>query len=119
MSNGANIRKVAAVQAASKKVFSHTPDDPPFPTYTNIVEFTGLGIDVFMDIGVVSPESVQSAMDDKRQPAPPAIRTIDMNVLCRFGMTIQTAIMMHQKLTQLIEATKAQGEGRETETKQG
>jgi hypothetical protein len=117
MSNGANIRKVPALQAASKKVFSHAPDDPPFPTYTNLVEFTGLGVDVFMDVGIVSPESVQSAMDDKRQP--PAVRTVNMNVLHRFGMTINTAILMYQKLGQLIDATKAQGEAvRETETKQ-
>jgi hypothetical protein len=93
------------LQAASKKVFSS--NEVPYPVYTNAVEFTGMGVDIFMDVGVVSPESLQTAFE-KNTAAPTPTPTVDFNVLYRFGMTLQTALQLHQRLSDIITATRKQ-----------
>jgi hypothetical protein len=60
-----------------------------------------------MDVGSVTPESVVAAVQTKQQ-SPEATPTVSLNVLYRFGMTLQTAQQMHQKLSQLIAAAQAQ-----------
>jgi len=111
MNSTVNTPKVEQLQAGSKKVFSRGNDEPLYPTYTNAVEFAGLGMDVFMDVGAVAPESVQGALDATRKPGSEGRPTVNVSVLYRFAMTIQTAMVMHQRLTQLIDDTgKAQAE---------
>lgn len=90
-------------QAVSKRVFVHNSGAPPQPLYANAVEFSSMGVDVFMDVGIVSPEALQTAFQSKS-----AVRTVDFEVLYRFGMSLQTAIQLHQRLSQLIEGTKNQ-----------
>src|SRR5665213_1916197 len=91
-----------ALQAIAKRVYSHGSDDPPNPLFINAVEFTSMGMDVFMDTGVVRPESVAEAMG-KQPPDDPAV--VNFNVHFRFGMSIQTALQMHQKLSDMIQRT--------------
>ncbi len=78
-----------------------------------------MGMEVFMDVGAVTPESIQSALATRSSgDAPPSV---NVSVLYRFAMTIQTAMQIHQQLTQMIEATKSQIEGaaKTAQTKQG
>jgi hypothetical protein len=96
------------VAATSHKVFSQGANDPPAPIYLNAVEFTGMGMDVLMDIGVVSPESVVAAMTKKKTPD--ALAVVDMRVHYRFGLSIQTAFQMHQKLSALLDQSTKQAE---------
>jgi hypothetical protein len=95
------------IQATSKKVFSRGSEDAPSPEYANNVEFSSLGMDIFMDVGTVAPESVREAMESDRTPdrTPPTVRFF---VDFRFGMSLQSAHMMHQKLTAVLQATVAQ-----------
>jgi len=95
------------LQAASKRVFSRDSNDAPYPVYTNAVEFTGMGIDIFMDVGTVSPESLQSALIASKSSSevPP---TVNFGVVYRFGMSLQTAIQLHQRLSEMIAATTSQ-----------
>ena len=92
------------LQAAAKKVFSPASDDAPSPEFVNHVEFSAVGMDLFMDVGTVSPESIRDAMlsGDK----PPSVR---FNVSSRFGMSLQTAAVMLQGLATLVQAAAAQG----------
>jgi hypothetical protein len=64
-----------------------------------------MGMDVFMDAGVVSPESVTAALANA--PAE-GIPTVDLHVTVRFGMSLQTAMMMHQRLTDLLSHAQQQ-----------
>jgi hypothetical protein len=108
------------VLAASKKIFTRSDKEPPYPTYMNAIEFSGLGVDLFMDVGVVSPESIQAGMQAATSdPAAPV--TIETLVLYRFAMTIQTAMQMHQRLTELIANTRNQLESavKTIDTKEG
>ena len=67
-----------------------------------------MAMDVFMDVCLVAPESVQAAMEATQKADPAVQAVVNVNVLCRVGMTIQTAIEMHTRLTDLIKATKSQ-----------
>lgn len=109
--------KSGQVQAESRKVFSRGDDDPPYPTYTNSVEFTAMGIDVFMDVGIAQPESIQAALQASQNPSQGA-PIVNVNVLFRFGMTLQTAAQMHQRLTELLQATQEQIRISTAQTKQ-
>lgn len=99
--------KTEQIQAASRKVFYRKNDDPPYPTYANAIEFTTMGMDIFMDVGAAHPESIQEAIRATQNPqdGPPHV---DVSVQFRFGMTLQTAIQMHQRLTQMLQATQEQ-----------
>jgi hypothetical protein len=87
-----------------RKVFVR-PDQPLF--FINATEFTGVGMDVFMDVGVITAESAAAAAAIyKEHPEAPA--PADFQVSFRFGMTIQAAVIMHQRLTQLLQVTQTQ-----------
>ena len=90
----------AHMPVASRKILMRTSEEPP--VFINSAEFSAMGMDVFMDLGVVPVESFNAALklfrEDPTKPAP-----IDFHVSFRFGMSIQTALMMYQRLTQLIQ----------------
>jgi len=77
-----------------------TSEEPP--VFVNSVEFSSMGMDVFMDLGVVPVESFNAALklfrEDPSKPAP-----VDFHVSFRFGMSVQSAMMMYQRLVQLIQ----------------
>src|ERR1700734_967935 len=91
------------MQAASKKIFSRTDADAPYPVYTNAIEFTSMGVDIFMDVGIVSPEALLTAFHEHASAAE-ATPTVNFNVIHRFGMSLQTALQLHQRLSDLIAA---------------
>jgi hypothetical protein len=94
------------ILAGSQRVFSGGL--PPNPIYTNNVEFGALGMDIFMDVGIVSPEALRAAIqrrDQEKSPTPPIT---DFLVNYRFGMTLQSAAMMLQRLSALLTATHEQ-----------
>jgi hypothetical protein len=93
-----------SIQATPERAFLRGSDDPPQPQYTNNVDFTASGMDVFMDVGTVAPEAVRKAMTAGEKL--PAVR---FNVDFRFGMSIQTAAVMLQRLAGLVQAAAAQG----------
>ena len=95
----------AQIQAASRKIFPDGHNGPLYPTYTNAVEFTAMGMDIFMDVGTVAPEAIQEAL--AKQTPETETPLVNLNVLYRFGMSVQTAIQLHEKLTELIQATHA------------
>ena len=99
--------KPGPMQALVKKVFAREENRPPYPTYANAIDFTVVGMDVFMDVGAVEPESVQAAVLEQQSPEH-GTPSVNLNVLFRFGMTIQTALLMHQKLSEMIKATTEQ-----------
>lgn len=109
--------QIGQVQALSHKVFSRGGDDPPSPKYVNNVEFIASGMDVFMDAGTVSPESVKDAIEMKSTGKNP---TVNFIVDFRFGMSLQTAVLLHQRLTDLLKAhTGMMKESMEAQTKKG
>lgn len=93
----------------SRKVFMRSSEEPPI--FINSAEFTGMGMDVFMDLGVVPAESVNEAIklykEDPSKPVP-----VDFHISFRFGMSIQSAIVIHQRLSMLLQqsAIRAQEE---------
>ena len=93
------------LQAQSHRVFSRDSNEPPRPQYVNNVDFISMGMDVFMDAGNVSPESLNDAFDVKHGGGSPSVK---FNVDFRFGMSLQTAALMQQRLTALLQATAAQ-----------
>lgn len=95
--------------ALSKKTFSRGHDEPSYPLYTNAIEFASMGVDVFMDVGTVAPEAVQAAL--QRQQQNPGVQLLDFNVVYRFGMSLQTALQMHQRLTEIINRSRENMEG--------
>ena len=92
------------VQAVSKRVFrgDHFPD----PMYVNAVEFTSMGMDVFMDAGIVSPESVAAAVEKSSGGGDPPV--VDFVVTFRLGMSFQTALMLQQRLGDMLQRSHAQ-----------
>jgi len=89
----------------SRKVFMRSGEEPPI--FINSAEFAGMGMDVFMDVGVVPVESVTAAAKIYQEnPAKPGL--IDFHVSYRFGMSIQAAMMIHQRLSQFIQSAAAQ-----------
>jgi hypothetical protein len=108
MSSTIKTPKSEQVQAASRRVFSPTSDGPPYPSYTNAVEFVSVGMDVFMDVGTAHPESIQAAINASQDPGRKEPTVVDVNVQYRFGMTLQTAVQMQQRLEQILKATQDQ-----------
>lgn len=102
--------KLQQLQAASKKVFSVGDNEPPYPTFTNVIEFSGAGVDVFMDIGSVAPEAIQAAIKtaEESERSPENHPIVNVHIIHRFAMTLQTAMQMHQRLSELIAMTTAQ-----------
>lgn len=92
------------IQAVSHKAFSRENDEAPRPLYVNNVEFTVSGMDVFMDAGTVAPEAIRDAMEGKSGDPP----SVKFNVDFRFGMSLQTALLMHQRLGALLQASAQQ-----------
>jgi hypothetical protein len=92
--------RASQLQAMPQRVFSRGNDDPPYPVYVNGVEFAGMGLDMFMDVGVVSPEAVGSAI--QTESAKGEIPVVPFLVNFRFVMSFQTAIAMQVKLTELL-----------------
>jgi hypothetical protein len=88
------------MQVTSRKHFMHTSDGPP--TFINSVEFAAMGMEVFMDVGIVPVESVASAAKLYQENPTEAV-PVDFHISFRFGMSFQAAIMMHQRLTQLVQ----------------
>jgi hypothetical protein len=68
-----------------------------------------------MDVGVVSPETVNAIMEKQKPADGPS--PVDVYIQYRFAMSLQTAFQMHQKLTQLIG--QAAGQQRFTPPEQG
>jgi hypothetical protein len=102
------------LQAVSQKAFSRNSDEAPSPNYVNNVEFAASGMDVFMDTGTVSPEAIRDALEImKSSDKTPAVKFI---VDFRFGMSIQTAIVMHQRLSALLQAHSSAVMKTDTET---
>ncbi len=97
--------EVSQVQALSRRVFERTSSEAPPPTYINNVEFIGAGMDIFMDAGIVSPESVKETLETDPGDG---LRIVKFNVDFRFGMSLQTAMVMHQRLSDLIQQATAQ-----------
>lgn len=93
------------VPVISRKVLMRSSEEPP--VFINSAEFTMMGMDVFMDVGVVPAESLAAALkifqESPGKPAP-----VDFHVSFRFGMSIQSAVMIHQRLSQLIQQSVAQ-----------
>ena len=108
-------RQTGQVQALSQKVFSRDEDDAPSPKYVNNVEFIASGMDVFMDAGTVSPESIRGALEMKASGKNPAVK---FHVDFRFGMSIQTALILHQRLEELLKAHAAGMMKESTETQE-
>lgn len=93
------------MQAASQRTFTREDKDGPAPVFVNNVEFSGVGMDVFMDAGTVTPEALNEAFQAKSGKGQPTVR---FNVNFRCGMSLQTAVVMHQRLTAFIQASAAQ-----------
>jgi len=91
----------------SRKVFSRDANAAPAPVYANNIEFAAMGVEVFMDVGTVDLESIHAAVQANANGESPESTVVDFNVQEPFAMTMQTAIQMHQKLTAMIQATKA------------
>ena len=75
--------------------------------FINAAEFSAAGMDVFMDVGVVPVESVSAAMK-AAQENPEVPPEIDFYICHRFGMSFQSATLIHQRLTQLLQQSVAQ-----------
>jgi hypothetical protein len=87
------------MQIIPKKVILR-PEDPRF--FVNAAEFSGNGMDIFMDLGVITPESAaEAAKLYKEHPGAPV--PVDFAVSFRFGLTVQTAILLHQRLALLLQ----------------
>ncbi len=96
----------AQIAAKSRRVFSRSDEEPPHPVYINAVEFSAMGMDVLMDVGVVTPEAINAALQQKSTAD--VVPTVDFLVNYRFGMSIQAAMMMHQRLTELLRQSQIQ-----------
>lgn len=99
---GAEPVEFGQLEATTRRVFSRSGDDGPSPAFVNNVEFTLVGTDLFMDTGIVSPEALRDTLKDLKTGGTPTVR---FNVDFRFGMSLQTARMMHQRLTTVLQAT--------------
>jgi hypothetical protein len=94
--------------AVPRRVFSRSGEDAPIPTFINAVEFIGMGMDVIMDVGVVSPESIVKSKEKFAKEPNSTPLVVDLLVHSRFGMSLQTAIAIHQKLTQALHQIQQQ-----------
>lgn len=94
------------VAARAQRVFSRGNEEPPQPVYINAVEFSAMGMDVFMDVGVVTPEAINAVLQQKS--AADVIPTVNFLVNFRFGMSLQATMMMHQRLTELLRQSQIQ-----------
>lgn len=65
-----------------------------------------MGMDVFMDVGIVSVETVSAAMQQQKDHPEESLQ-VDFSVSHRFGMSLASAMMIHQRLTQFIEQSVA------------
>jgi hypothetical protein len=95
--------QTAQIQAQTKKMFLRSGDAAPSPKYVNNVEFSAVGMDVFMDAGTVPPEAIRDAAASNAQPP-----TVEFFIDFRFGMSLQSAVLMHQRLTELLQASAKQ-----------
>jgi hypothetical protein len=84
----------------SKKVFLSSSEGPPI--FINAAEFAANGIEVYMDVGVVSVESVNRA-SQAFQMDPTVIPDIDLQVSHRFAFSMQAAALIHQRLTAMLQ----------------
>ena len=86
--------------AISPKKIVLRPEEPI--SFINAVEFSGNGMELFMDLGVITPESaVAAAQLFKANPNVPA--PVDFHVSSRFALSIQGAMLIHQRLTLLLQ----------------
>lgn len=92
--------KIGQIEVSPKRVFTRGENDPPNPIFLNNIEFGALAMDVYMDVGLVVPESVQMAIANRAAESDPAV--VDFNVLFRFGLSVQTAAEMHQRLGNVL-----------------
>lgn len=81
----------------ARKLFNKPDDAPPFPMFINAVDVVGLGADIMLDLGNVSVEAVNIANASGSTPP-----VVDMFVLARFGMSLVTAKMLHQRLEMIL-----------------
>lgn len=94
------------MQAYSRRSFVKNPGDAPLPEYVNAVEFSSTGMDVFMDVGVYSVEAANNAaIEFTKNPEEQPV--VDVFVAHRFGMSMQTAMLMHQRLSLLIQSASS------------
>lgn len=82
----------------SRKVFGPEKET----VFINSAEFSGIGMEIFMDVGIVPVESMNQAIKSHNED-PKNIPSVDFHVSHRFGMSIQSAVLIHQRLTQLIQ----------------
>jgi len=81
----------------TRKIFANPAEAPPFPVFINAVDVIGIGHDVMLDVGVISPEDVNSATATGMSPP-----LIDMHVITRFAMSVATVALLHQRLIQIL-----------------
>jgi hypothetical protein len=77
------------------------------PVFINSAEFSGMGMDVFMDVGIVPVESI-SVATKTYQENPDKPPSVDFHVSFRFGMSVQSAILIHQRLSQFLQQSVSQ-----------
>jgi hypothetical protein len=96
---------LGAMQIASHKHFAGTSEGST--AFINHAEFSAMGMDVFMDVGVIPVDSLASAMKI-HQERPDEAAPVDFYVTFRFGMSVQTAVLMCQRLTQIVQQFQQQ-----------
>lgn len=104
-SKAENPGQAGQLQAASHRAFTRSDEDGPVPRFTNDIEFSTAGMDIFMDVGTVSPESIRDAWKAKSESKNP---TVKFNVDFRFAMSLNTAFLMLQRLTELVQVASLQ-----------
>ena len=93
------------IQVNSKKIFA-APNQEPI-VFVNAAEFSAAGMDVFMDLGVVPVDSVGAAIKAS-QEHPDVPPEMEFHVSHRFAMSFQGAVLIHQRLTQLLQQSNQQ-----------
>lgn len=92
------------IQVRSKKVLAKSAEPIVF---VNAAEFSAAGMDIYMDLGVVPVDAIGAAMK-AHQENPEVPPEMDFHVSHRFAMSIQGAILIHQRLTHLLQQSTAQ-----------
>jgi len=87
------------LNAKTKRKFDRHDGVPPLPIFINAAEIAQVGADVYFDGGVVSPEAVMEA----QATAEGGQVTVEVQVVFRVAMSIATASVLHQRLTQLLK----------------
>jgi predicted metal-dependent peptidase len=90
------------ISGTLRKVFTNPEGAPPFPVFINAADFVGMGPDILLDVGVVTPENVTSAKAAGGDVPP----VIDIQVIARFAMSTQTAALIHERLSMVLEHAK-------------